>query len=261
MRVGVIGLGDIGRGLATHISKAGFELAVFDTRSEAAEAFAEQARVCADLAELGAAADAVFVAVVTDDQVRTVLDPVSGALAGLTSGTTIVIVSTVRLDTVREMAELAAGRGVGLVDCGVSGGPTAAASGTLVSMVGGTDADVERVRPVIDAFSSLVVRMGPVGAGQRAKLARNVVQYGSWLAAHEGARLAEAAGVELALLAEVIRESDKLIGGASRLLFRNDHRPLWARRSGPARERYAGRRHPGPQGSGGRPWVGGRAGT
>jgi 3-hydroxyisobutyrate dehydrogenase len=226
MRVGVIGLGDIGQGLATHISKAGLELAVFDVRPEATEAFADQARVCADLAEVGAAADALFVAVVTDDQVRAVLDPVSGALASLGPGAIIVIVSTVGIDTVREMAELAVGRGVGLVDCGVSGGPAAAASGTLVSMVGGEDADVERVRPVIDAFSSLVVRMGPVGAGQRAKLARNVVQYGSWLAAHEGARLAEAAGIELAKLAEVIRESDKLIGGSSRLLYRATTAPF-----------------------------------
>ena len=82
-------------------------------------------------------------------------------------------------------------------------------------MVGG-DADVvERVRPVLDAFSSLVVHMGPLGTGLAAKLARNLVQYGSWLAAYEAQVLAEAAGIELAKLAQVIRASDALIGGAS----------------------------------------------
>jgi len=68
--------------------------------------------------------------------------------------------------------------------------------------------------------------MGPLGAGLQAKLARNLVQYGSWLAAYEGQVLAEAAGIELAKLAEVIRASDKLIGGASTLMFRRSVAPF-----------------------------------
>ena len=70
---------------------------------------------------------------------------------------------------------------------------------------------IDRVRPVLDAIGSLTVRMGPFGAGLTAKLARNLIQYGSWLAAYEGLLLAEAAGVELAKLAQVIKASDKLI--------------------------------------------------
>ena len=88
-------------------------------------------------------------------------------------------------------------------------------------MVGGDAAVIERIRPVLDAFSSLVVHMGPLGAGLQAKLARNLVQYGSWLAAYEAQVLAEAAGIELAKLAQVIRASDKRIGGASTLMFRD----------------------------------------
>jgi 3-hydroxyisobutyrate dehydrogenase-like beta-hydroxyacid dehydrogenase len=93
-------------------------------------------------------------------------------------------------------------------------------------MVGGDAAVIERVGPVLGCFTSLVVHMGPLGAGIKAKLARNLVQYGSWLAAYEAQRLAEAAGIELGKLAEVIRESDKLIGGASRLMFRDTVAPL-----------------------------------
>jgi 3-hydroxyisobutyrate dehydrogenase len=72
--------------------------------------------------------------------------------------------------------------------------------------------------------------MGTLGAGISAKLARNLVQYGSWLAAYEAQVLAEAAGIPLSLLAEAIRESDRLIGGASTLMFRDTVRPLRADR-------------------------------
>jgi 3-hydroxyisobutyrate dehydrogenase-like beta-hydroxyacid dehydrogenase len=70
--------------------------------------------------------------------------------------------------------------------------------------------------------------MGPAGAGLQAKLARNIIQYGSWLAAYEGQRLAEAAGIELSKLALAVRESDKLIGGSSRLMFRETVEPFAA---------------------------------
>ena len=98
------------------------------------------------------------------------------------------VVSTVSPSTVRRLAELAVASGCELVDCGVSGGPVAAAEGQLVAMVGGSPEAVARVRPVLEAFSSHVVHMGPPGAGLGAKLARNIVQYGSWLAAYEGQR-------------------------------------------------------------------------
>jgi len=136
------------------------------------------------------------------------------------------VLSTVSPDTVGKVAEMAGGAGVDVADCGVSGGTTAAAEGSLVSMVGGDDTVVERIRPVLDTFSSHVVHMGPLGAGLQAKLARNLVQYGSWLAAYEAQVLAEAAGIELSKLARVIRESDKKIGGASTLMFRSSAAPF-----------------------------------
>jgi 3-hydroxyisobutyrate dehydrogenase-like beta-hydroxyacid dehydrogenase len=102
----------------------------------------------------------------------------------------------------------------------VTGGPAAAASGDLVCMVGGDPDVIERAGPVFDAISSLTVTMGPFGTGLAAKLARNLITYGSWLAAYEGQQLAEAAGISLAQLAEVVKASDVHIGGASRLMFR-----------------------------------------
>ena len=224
--VGVIGLGDIGRGVADAVGRAGLNLAVCDLRAEATAHYVASAHVAPDPALLGERSDVVIVAVVDDRQVLAVVDGTDGALTGMTPGSTVVVLSTVSPDTIASVAGSATARDVDVVDCGVSGGPGAATEGTLVAMVGGDVAVIDRVRPVLDSFTSLVVHMGPLGAGLKAKLARNLVQYGSWLAAYEAQVLAEAAGIELAKLAEVIRASDKLIGGSSRLMFRDTVAPL-----------------------------------
>jgi 3-hydroxyisobutyrate dehydrogenase len=224
--VGVVGLGDIGRGVADAVLRGGLDLVVCDLRAEARAPFEGRAHVAATPAEVGERCSVVMVAVVDDPQVLAVVDGDDGALAGASPGSAVVILSTVAPATVEAVARLATRRDVDVLDCAVSGGPQASADGTLVAMVGGDGAVIERVRPVLATFTSLVVPMGPLGAGLKAKLARNLVQYGSWLAAYEAQVLAEAAGIELAKLAEVIRESDKLIGGASRLMFRDTAAPL-----------------------------------
>jgi len=225
---GVVGLGDIGRGVAGTLLEAGVDLTVCDLRSEATEPFSESARVANSPAEVAAHCDVVLVAVVNDAQVRSVITGPDGVLSAGRAGIAVLVLSTVSIGTAMEVANEAAKKDVLLVDCGVSGGPGAAASGQLVCMVGGTAEAVDRVRPVLDVLGSLVLHMGPVGAGLSAKLARNVVQYGSWLAAYEAQVLAEAAGIPLPLLAQAIQESDKHIGGSSRLMFRETVRPLRA---------------------------------
>ena len=224
--VGVIGLGAIGAGVASGMARAGLDLVVNDVFPAATEPFAGRARVASSPAEVGSLCDVVVVAVVDDDQVNDVLLEPDGALSTLRPGSTVVIVSTVSIPTVRALAEAAAQRSVDVVDCGVTGGPAAAASGELVSMVGGTPEVIERITPVLDAFSSLVVHMGPAGAGLQAKLARNVVQYGTWLAAFEGQKLAEAAGVDLSKLAAVIKASEPRTGGTTALMFRTTTVPF-----------------------------------
>ena len=167
----------------------------------------------------------VLVVVFNDAQVRAVLQGPDGVFAGAAAGTTAVIVSTIPTDTVLAMRAEGAAGGVTVVDCGVSGGPDASAAGELVCMIGGSEEEVDRVRPVLDAISCLVLHMGPPGAGLAAKLARNLITYGSWLAAFEAQELAEAAGIDLLKLGEAARESDKRIGGATRLMFRTTAAP------------------------------------
>jgi 3-hydroxyisobutyrate dehydrogenase len=222
---GVVGLGEIGGGLAGNLLKAGVALSVCDIRPEATEPYREGARVAASPRELAEHSDVVLVAVLDDAQVRSVLEGDDGVFAGARDGAIVVVVSTITTETVTAMREAGARDGITVVDCGVSGGQAGADNGELVCMVGGTKDEVDRVRPLLDVFSCLVLHMGPPGTGLSAKLARNVVQYGSWLAAQEAQELAEAAGVDLIKLGEAIRESDRVIGGAARLMFRATAEP------------------------------------
>ncbi len=226
--VGVVGLGAIGAGLVENLLRAGLTVVVHDVRAEAADPFRDRAAVAGSVVELAGQADIVVVAVLDDAQVHAVLSGPAGGLAAARPGTVVVVVSTISPTCVADIGAEAAAAGVDVLDCGVSGGPGAAASGELVCMVGGDPDTVERARPVFEAVGSLTLEMGPFGAGLAAKLARNLVQYGSWLAAYEGQVLAEAAGVPLAKLAQAIRASDEHIGGASRLMFRSTVAPFAA---------------------------------
>jgi 3-hydroxyisobutyrate dehydrogenase len=216
----VIGLGAIGDGVATSVLREGLGLVVCDVRPEATAKYADVAQVATSPADLVGRSDVVVVAVVNDEQVHAVLSGPGGGLAAADGSATFIVVSTISTPCIQAIGAEAAALGVAVLDCGVTGGPDAAASGDLVCMVGGEPEVIERVAPVFDAISSLTVTMGPFGTGLAAKLARNLITYGSWLAAHEGQQLAEAAGISLAKLAEVVKASDVHIGGASRLMFR-----------------------------------------
>ncbi len=141
-------------------------------------------------------------------------------------GTTVVVVSTITTACVAAIGAEATALGVPIIDCGVSGGPSAAASGNLVCMCGGDPEVIAGLAPLFEAIGSLTVTMGPFGTGLAAKLARNLVQYGGWLAAYEGQVLAEAAGIELAKLAQVVRASDAQSGGPATLMFRQTVAPF-----------------------------------
>jgi 3-hydroxyisobutyrate dehydrogenase-like beta-hydroxyacid dehydrogenase len=219
--VGVIGLGAIGDGVAASVHAAGFPLVVSDVRSEATDRHRDHATVAVSPADLARSADVVIVAVVNDDQVHAVLSGPEGALAAGGPTTTFVVVSTITSECVRAVGGEAEAVGAPIVDCGVSGGPASAATGELICMVGGDKSVITDLAPVFEAIGSLTVRMGPFGTGLAAKLARNLVQYGGWLAAYEGQVLAEAAGIDLSKLAQVIRASDAKIGGAATLMFRS----------------------------------------
>jgi 3-hydroxyisobutyrate dehydrogenase len=227
LRVGWIGLGNIGAPMAKRLASWPGGLTVCDVVASATVPFAEAgADVAATPAELAAACDVVCVMVQTDAQVRDVVTGPHGVLEGARPGTVVAIHSTVEADTPAELASVARASGVQVVDAPVSGGAMGAHGGTLAVMVGGDDEAVEQVRGPFGAFATLVAHVGPVGAGTWAKLARNLVTFASYAAVGEALRLAEAAGVDLALLGEVVRHSDAVTGGPGAVMLRPTAAPL-----------------------------------
>ncbi|WP_370646003.1 NAD(P)-dependent oxidoreductase [Brachybacterium sp. ACRRE] len=207
LRAGVIGLGMIGGGVATSLHRSGRTPVVYDVRPEAATRLPGAPMVAASPADLGARADVVLIAVVSAQQAREVITGDSGILTSAHPGMTAVVLSTLELPVIRELAAACAERGVGFLDCGVTPGDKAAQNG-LVTMVGGDEATLSRARPVLDDFAREVVHCGPTGAGMATKLARNIITYGSWRAVAEAAALAGAAGVDPRTLTEVIAAAD-----------------------------------------------------
>ncbi len=179
--------------------------------------------VAADVAALGAACDVIEVMVRDDAQVR---DVVGQLLTTAKSGTVIAVHSTIRAETAEELAVTAAERGVDLLDVPVSGGFMGADDGTLAAMVGGEREAYERAKSVFERWATVIVHMGPVGAGTRTKLARNLMHFVAYTAAGEAQRLAEAAGLDLQKLARVVRHSDSVTGGPSAIMVRTTTAPM-----------------------------------
>ncbi|MEV3905981.1 NAD(P)-dependent oxidoreductase [Mycobacterium sp. NPDC050551] len=205
MRVGFIGLGSQGAPMARRIVEGGYELTLWARRPASVEPFADTAAKVAETpAELAAASDLVCLCVVGDDDVRQVLTGETGVLAGLAPGAVIAIHSTVHPDTCSEIAELAARQDVSVLDAPVSGGGPAAADGTLLVMVGGAEADVEKVRPVFATYADPVVHLGPLGSGQVAKILNNLLFSANLGSAMSALELGDALGVARDKLCEVL---------------------------------------------------------
>jgi len=204
-RVGFIGLGNMGKHMAINIAKAGFDLMVYDLRAEPMrELTALGAKAARSADEIGAHGEIVEVVVVDDRQVEAALLGEGGALSAAKRGSIIVIHSTVHPRTVRKLAEQAAAKGVTLIDAEVSGGERGAIAKTLCYMVGGDKAAFERCRPIFATSGANIFHLGALGSGAITKLAHNLIVYVNMLAASEGMRLAEKAGVDLKSLEQVV---------------------------------------------------------
>lgn len=206
-RCGVIGLGMIGAGIAECLTRNGHVVHGFDVQAKAMDAVPGLI-ACASPAEVARRADVVLIAVVHAHQAREVLFGPHGLCEGAHPQLVVALMSTVRVSVVKALASEAQSHGFRLIDVAITTGGAPTASGTAGLMAGGDGDTVESVRGVMASCSSIFSHMGPLGAGMAAKIARNVMQYGAMLAAYEGGQLAEAAGVDLNQLIDVIRTSD-----------------------------------------------------
>jgi 3-hydroxyisobutyrate dehydrogenase-like beta-hydroxyacid dehydrogenase len=205
LRAGYIGLGNIGKPMASCWIKAGFETAVYDVvKAPVAELVELGAKAAPSPRGVGEAADVIGICVRDDDDVRSVLLGDGGVLAGAADGAVVLIHSTIQPATVVEMSEAGAGRGVSVIDAAITGGDQRAATGDLVVMVGGDPAALERARPVVEASASAgIFHCGALGNGMKTKLCINVVTYLQWLAGYEGLALAKASGLAVEVFEEV----------------------------------------------------------
>lgn len=205
-RTAFVGLGNIGGPMARRMAGAFPGSHVYDVHRPTAERLADVASVATDLAELGRAAETVAVCVRDDDDVLSVMD---GLLSTMREGT-IIIHSTVRPSTVRRAAEDARRHGVDVIDAAVSGGADGAARGQLTAMVGGTDAAVRRITPVLESYCSDIIHAGDLGTGMALKLCNNLVTYAELSAALDAYRLAAALGLDPAQLTAVMTNNGNL---------------------------------------------------
>jgi 3-hydroxyisobutyrate dehydrogenase len=221
--VGFIGLGNIGAPMARRLLDWPSGLVVSDVRSEATEPFVTAgATAAATPREVAASAVRICVVVRDEAQVRDVLEGPDGILAGAVTGTVVAVHSTISAEGAEALAASAATPRVSVVDAPVSGGAMGAHDGTLAVMVGGDDDAVIRITPVFERFASMVQHMGPAGAGTRTKIARNLISFASFAVVGEAQRIAEAAGLDLTRLGEVVRHSDRVTGGPGAVMLRSE---------------------------------------
>ena len=223
LKLGYIGLGNMGAPMATKMAEWPGGVTVYDIRAEAMTPLAEKGASLADSVADVAAADIIHITVLNDAQVREVV----GELAANTKpGTVIAIHSTISDTTAVELAGELKPQGLHIVDAPVSGGAAAAAKGELATMVGAEREVYERIKSAFKHWASVVIHAGEPGAGTRMKLARNMLTFTSYAAACEAMKLAEAAGLDLQALGRVVRYTDALTGGPGAIMVRENMKDL-----------------------------------
>lgn len=207
--VAFLGLGAIGAPMARHLAEPPFSLTVWNRTRARADDLARQwsARAAASPADAARGAAFVVTCLPTSREVEALLDGDDGLLAGLGRGAMLIDCTSGDPATSRRIAARLAEHGVAFIDAPVSGGTIGAEKGTLTVMCGGSAADFERARPVIDAFGEKLVHCGPVGAGHALKSVNNaLLAVHVWSTAEGLAALAKA-GVSPTVALDVINAS------------------------------------------------------
>jgi 3-hydroxyisobutyrate dehydrogenase len=194
MKVAFVGLGSMGAPQARLIARSGMQLAVHDSWPQALEKFQGLAELGSSPADAAQSAGVACVCVRDDQQVLDAVLGESGLAKGLADGALLLIHSTIKIETLHHLAARLAPRGIALVDAPVSRTRRTDDDPFVFTMLGGTAADAERARPVVETFSTGVEHIGPLGAGMATKIANNMVTWvqivigghASNLAAHYG---------------------------------------------------------------------------
>jgi 3-hydroxyisobutyrate dehydrogenase-like beta-hydroxyacid dehydrogenase len=206
-KVAFLGLGVMGGPMARHLkAKGGHDVVVFNRTLARAQAWvaANGGDLAATPAEAAAGCDFVFACVGNDDDLRAVTLGPDGAFAGMKPGAIFVDHTTASAGVARELAKIAEDCGLGFLDAPVSGGQAGAENGVLTVMVGGSAEAFAAAEPVIAAFARATTLMGPVGAGQLAKMVNQICIAGLVQGLAEGIHFAHKAGLDVEKLIATI---------------------------------------------------------
>jgi 3-hydroxyisobutyrate dehydrogenase len=199
--VAVVGLGQMGRGIARNLDRAGLLVAAHDSDPDAFGAAGFSPAVAdPGLADLLVRADVVLFVVPSTAEVAACLD--GHGRPG--QGQVVVDLTTSDPAASTALAADLAGRGIGFLDAAMTGGAAGADAGTLTLMVGGSEADLDRARPALEAVAARLFHMGPAGTGHAMKLVHNMILHATFLATCEGLRIAERAGLDPSKAVEVL---------------------------------------------------------
>ena len=208
-KVGVVGLGNMGGGIARNFHKSGVSLAVWDVAPAVCKAFEGLAGVeIAPPGEMAATCSVMFFVVPATAEIASYFEGSNGVLARASEGLVIYDFTTSNPSATRELAARAAVRGIAYLDAGMSGGAAGADAGTLSLMIGGDKEAFERTRALLDTIAGRIFHLGGSGAGHTLKLIHNMVLHTIFLATCEGGRMAEAAGINLSDMIDVFNVSN-----------------------------------------------------
>ena len=196
-KIGFVGLGIMGRPMARNLMEDGYELVLYNRTEEKAEELAQEgtAEVAGSPREVAENSDIIITMLPDSPQVEEVLAGEGGVLEGLGEGSLIVDMSTISPVVTKELAAKAGERGASMLDAPVSGGDVGAINGELSIMVGGSEEDFERAKPLFDVMAKVATLVGPVGSGQVVKACNQIVVALNIEAVSEALVLGSKAGV------------------------------------------------------------------
>ncbi len=205
-KVAFLGVGTMGFPMAGHLARAGHEITVYNRTAARAEAWCvgQGGQGAATPAAAARDAEVVFSCVGNDADLRAVTLGDDGAFAGMSAGTVYVDHSTTSAEIARELAGVAAARGISFLDAPISGGQRGAEEGILTIMVGGDATAFQRVAPVLAAYGRSVKHLGPSGAGQLTKMVNQICCAGVIQGLAEALNFGLCAGLDMAAVIEVI---------------------------------------------------------
>ena len=206
MKIGLIGLGIMGKPMAKNLLKAGYDLTVSDLNQASVDEIVAAGAKAATNAEIGETCDVVLTMVPNSPQVKAVMLGEDGVAAHMKPGSVFIDMSSINPVASKEIAAELAKRGIEMLDAPVSGGEPKAIDGTLSFMVGGKQEVFDQYKDILGAMGASVVRCGDVGAGNTTKLANQIIVACNIQALSEALTLAKMAGVDPEL---VFQANDK----------------------------------------------------